>query len=534
MSAPIDAHDITLDLDTGALLTEGGDGRQILDARTGQNRYGCSFVPDADLIAFGSCTGSTVGERGFRAAEVLHRRLAGLPTDERRAVVRREFSRLRHHVGTVLTSGTESDVDVMITPSGTDAELIPLALFAAGDDASIVNVVMGPAEVGSGTTNAAAGQAFDEITPNGASALVGGDVDESLAERTTVREVLLRHADGAIRSDSDIDAEVVDIVAAAIGAGSRVLLHVVAHSKTGVHAPTLATATELEERYGDRIGVVVDAAQGRVSRRGLNISLARGHMVILTGSKFFGGPPFSGAVLVPGAMSPSKRGLSAFPPGFGRYFSSAMLPEAWSGLASSLPDEENLGLLLRWEAARAEIDAYYDVDQQSRLRVLRAFESMVPSIMADFSSLALDEVAPPLLEDGVQRLLESKMTVFPFALSTDGSARLGREELVDVHRWMFEDRSDAAIELADSERALLGRRIHLGQPVSVGVDRRGPAVLRIAIGAPKIVDLATDVRLGASLADRLDRLADEITTTGRALQLCAQRYAELAQPSSTD
>ena len=53
----------------------------------------------------------------------------------------------------------------------------------------------------------------------------------------------------------------------AVKVDGAVLVHVVAHSKTGVHAPSLALLDELEAEHGARLLVVIDAAQARVGER---------------------------------------------------------------------------------------------------------------------------------------------------------------------------------------------------------------------------------------------------------------------------
>ena len=127
--------------------------------------------------------------------------------------------------------------------------------------------------------------------------------------------------------------------------------------------------------------VVVDAAQGRFSRRGLREVLQNDYLVIFTGSKFYGGPPFSGACWCRRKFRPANRGLQQLPEGFGEYFTAAEMPESWGEIRQLLPAEPNIGGLLRWSAAIAEIEAYYDVPNELRLRVLRFFEAEVPRIL---------------------------------------------------------------------------------------------------------------------------------------------------------
>ena len=510
-SAPIADLDSVLELDTASLLASGGDTRHQRVELSGLNRYGCSFDPTPDVVEFGSCTGSSVGRRGYAAARALRDRLRRCAAPDRRALIEDLHEHHRRRIIELMIPGGRADA--VITPSGTDAELIPLVLFAAGHDQEIESVILGPGEVGSGTVGAAGASTFDAHTPNGWTTTVGADVDPALAARTTVTEVRIRDRDGAIRSAAAVDGEVEEVVESARRSGRRVLLHVVAHSKTGVHAPTLATVERLEQRHGADIAVVVDAAQGRISRRGLAASLGRGHMVILTGSKFFGGPPFSGVVLIPPTMRPGARGLGVFPAGFGRYFSRPFLPSEWGPQRASLPDTPNPGLLLRWEAALAEMDAYYAVEPAARLHVLRAFEQIAPSVLGSSPRLRVDPVDPPVISDEAERVLESKSTVFSFALATSGGKGLTREELVDVHAQLYREVDGGHVQLSAAERAVLRRKIHIGQPVAVGEGPVPAAVLRVAIGGCQIVDTATDAALGDTLEERVAVLESDLVAT---------------------
>ena len=60
-------------------------------------------------------------------------------------------------------------------------------------------------------------------------------------------------------------------------------------------------------RWPGRVQVVVDACQMRLGRPRLKKYLDRGYLVIVTGSKFFTGPAFSGALLVPAGLARRAR-----------------------------------------------------------------------------------------------------------------------------------------------------------------------------------------------------------------------------------
>lgn len=77
----------------------------------------------------------------------------------------------------------------------------------------------------------------------------------------------------------------------------------VAGSKTGYAVPSPKTLVDLRHRFGARIIPVVDACQSRLVDGALQTLLDQGFIVLTTGSKFYGGPPFSGCVLCPKAIA---------------------------------------------------------------------------------------------------------------------------------------------------------------------------------------------------------------------------------------
>merc|ERR1719203_970432 len=93
---------------------------------------------------------------------------------------------------------------------------------------------------------------------------------------------------------------------------------------------------------------VVDACQLRCRVDDISRWLTGGAVVLLTGSKFYQGPPFSGCVLVPPAVARSLRAAAAAGAavpaacldcheGLGAFFSRSELPPCLSALAPGLP-----------------------------------------------------------------------------------------------------------------------------------------------------------------------------------------------------
>src|SRR5215471_6402593 len=114
--------------------------------------------------------------------------------------------------------------------------------------------------------------------------------------------------------------------------------------------------SELVAMAPDRIDVVVDACQMRTPFDQIVNWINLGWMIQLSGSKFFTGPPFSGAITIPPRYRERAnrvRALLAAAPGVGRpedwnaWWRARLMPPSPSGSAS-------FGFLFRWVPAIAE------------------------------------------------------------------------------------------------------------------------------------------------------------------------------------
>ena len=434
----------------------------------------------------------------------------------------------------MLTLGRVPGVDVVLVTSGTDAELVALTLALGDRKSALCNVVVGPSEVGSGTLRAAGGHHFDAVVPCGLERIAGDTIDPDLTELTHVKTISLRKADGSTRSQEELDSEAERITAQAINNGLHVLLHVVAHSKTGVHAPSLHNIADLCARHRGRVAVLVDAAQGRCSRHALIDMLSQGYMVLTTGSKFYGGPPFSGALLVPASLHPANRGVSSVPAGLADFLTSGQLPPNWSEPQTELPRTGNPGLILRWSAALADMRSYYAIPSHIRLQVARAFERMVPEILGLSPHLKLFPVAPNAQCDSGARLLESKTTVFPFSVCTRSGDEFDRNALLTIARWVNTDVSRLLLGATTEDIEVLSTCVHLGQPVALtngGSNERW--VLRAALGGNLLVKLGTDPSYGATLPARLDWFASQLTCLRKKIEIIASNFEALETREDT-
>src|SRR6202035_6168835 len=90
-------------------------------------------------------------------------------------------------------------------------------------------------------------------------------------------------------------------------------------SKFGWRAPSDQCLDEIAARWPGQVQIVVDACQMRLGRARLRKYLDRGFLVLITGSKFFTGPPLSGALLVPEALWGRVAQMADVPVGLAGY-----------------------------------------------------------------------------------------------------------------------------------------------------------------------------------------------------------------------
>lgn len=514
----------------------GGDSRQVLDPLSNFNRYGCSPQPRLDVMALGSCTASSPRLTAWAAAEkkqrILQDALSGRAED---TVFEEHFELIRHRICTVLELDP-AFVDICFSPSATDGEFLALWLAIAGTNEPVCNVVVAPDEVGGGTPLAAKGCHFSDLTPwDTARGMKSEPVAGFPLKQIELETVPVREPEGQLRAIAAIERQIVALVERKIAAGRRVLLHVVEHTKTGVRAPSLGLTRQLKEQYGNSLMVVVDAAQGRIDRRRIAIYLQLGCLVLLSGSKFFGGPPFSGALLVPRTDQFRPTYNWQVPVGLTDYLTAFEIPPHWRPVRQLLPKRKNVGLLLRWVSALAEMEEYYSHPLCVRRLVLQKFYTQVERIFSD--SVAIRSIPHPIphlvpqdyaLGDELE--FEHGASVFSFTLHTNpassAAGSLNMTALRHIHFWLHQSLLPMSShgEFGPASLEILQQKFHLGQPVFLGKSRSTGSevcVLRVAMGAALLNQLIADTSLGSNLSDRLNWMSQQLTVLRQKLEAVA-------------
>lgn len=462
-------------------MASGGDRRQVPDPSTGLTKYRTTLSPRAG-IGLGSCTASWPGPRAWHAMEQT---LEGWRKgDDPLQAVSAEALSVRRRLRAVL--GLSTDGNTVLLPSGTDAIYLVSALALQGAE-HVHHVVVGASELGGGTFPASRGMVFSDRVPFPGSAgqPTPGDPVEGLFRQTSATPIYLRAADGTPLNIDDVDREVTELALRAARDGARVVVHLVAHSKTGLRAPSVEAMAALGETLGDKLVVLVDAAQGRIAPTDARHAMEMGFMVLWTGSKFYSGPPFSAALLLPERFATDP---GALPSGLSQWLTAADLPTEWTSARSSLLAPANPGLALRWVGALAETEAYHALPEARRSRVYYTFAGAVQEVFGPSHRVVVD--LPQAPQHRLAAGLGSFPTVFSFRVSDDDGP-LDAARLKRLHTLLDTDLS--------YRHQALGGRYHLGQPVSLGPpDQGAEAVLRVALGARMVTDLAGEDDGGAA------------------------------------
>ena len=471
------------------LLTAGGDERIRIDPATGRNRYATTATPRPDEIFLSSSTASTITPRAYRAVESAW---AELSADSRNGHAR--IDRLFDDLGArLLALFGVAGSDVVLAGSGTEVELIALAIARSMAPGPLTNIVLAPAETGSGVLRAAVGAHFLDSAPFGESGRAGERLNGWADADIKAMAVEIRDSLGNLRSAADIDTDARDCAHTALAAGRNVLLHRLETSKTGRAGLTAAAAAQIAANAPERVVVIVDCCQMRCSRRRIRQYLECGFMVAITGSKFFGGPPFSGALLLPRQILWRIERL-ALPDGLADYSSRLDWPRDLRARTElAWRNEANLGLGLRWVAALEEMERFYAVPDDLSREILCYFEKEVRKRSQSFDHIHEIGGQSPQLAGALD-------TIMSFAMTHPDGAPFSPAETAAVHAHL---RQPCPHSLAGSGDP---RIFHLGQPVAIGPR----TALRVCASAPLVSDIAELILAGEDIENAFVKLVNDI------------------------
>jgi hypothetical protein len=244
----------------------------------------------------------------------------------------------------------------------------------------------------------------------------------------------------------------------------------------------------------------------------IEADLESGFLVMVTGSKFAGGPPFCGALLVPQDRVAQLRGLE-LPAGLAAYSARFDWPQslgvASSGHAFALA---NLGMGLRWEAALAEIEAYAAIPARRRDEIAGAFADTVRRCVAANCDLAF-------LDEGLWRRKGRAPTIFPILTHKGDEAQA---------RLIYEALRSPGGDKGYMSAPEFARVCHVGQPVVIG--KR--AALRMCFGMPQANFVAERLSAGVEFGAAFGPVMRDIELTFRKWGALAKRFAATSDATS--
>jgi len=477
------APDVPLDhhaRETVALLSSGGDERIALDPHTGLNRYFSAPYP-RQVQAFASSTANDMSREAFARSVELATAPAGSYAER--------LDGLRGRIRAAYRLAPECRI--VFAPSGTDLEYVALAAFAGDAASGVHNILLGADEVGSGCRLSAHGMYFAHTTGCGVPSTPGERV--AGLEQVSLVDIPVRCTRGLAHDSATMAARIGLEIAAARAMGRRALVHVVHGSKTGLILPELPEIDRLLAAHGDAISLVVDACQARITSEALHAYLDRGAIVFLTGSKFVGGPPFSGFALVPPQAAERARDL---PAGLANVFRRAEWPAGWPG-SERLADTDNRGLWLRLEASIFELERFQALPLGAIERIVEAFQRAIAGQLVERFGLKQVE---------------------PFAPGHDSEAREHPIEMrtlatLDISG-LAEARTFEQAQRLHESLALAGLR--LGQPVRSVRTAEGEwgGTIRIGPSMPQFVAWAQldDAALALALDEAMARIGGALVS----------------------
>ena len=448
------------------LLLAAGGGREIWpDPANGRNAFGATVRPAGHEIWFSSTSAQSIGPRAWDETLGALARLTRAPTVPAQSLSA-WFDDIRLEIAHAFGA---PGACVLLAGDAAQARDYARAIARALLRRPVVEIVTSPAE---------------------ATQFLLGPM---CAEATLVVE--LRTTDGDPREQTDIDADALQLTEAALESSAGVLLHLLDTSKTGLRGVSRGVARAVQRAAAGHALALVDASEGRIVGNEVRGDLAHGMMVLVSGSQFIGGPPFSAALLLPPGIVEALLAFQTFPgpwPAGARHDAPRELRNLMSpGFTATA----NPGLGLRWTAALAEMHDYARIDETLRREILEVFSRTARALAACRAFLTVE--SPPL-DDCDDPLRASIVPLIPL---TPRGPRPALEYARAIHA-----------ALARPCAGLTGDAIcHVGAPVPVG-DR---AALTLAASAPMVSAVARRIAMGLSFERAISPVLRDIETLFR-------------------
>lgn len=481
-----------------SLLTTGGDDRSLILPESGANKYHIRPVPiESHQIFRGSCTGNPPTKSAFEATKKFYEEnLESIQSCQLDSALRDIFKEQRERLKKYLD--LPEGAEVIIAPSGSDAEYLPIAIAKAlHPDKKIVNGVTQLNEIGAGTAPASTGKFFSKYAPflgdHGLDYLEGFDGIEGIV-------VDARNKDGSV---VDAAQKMDEFAQEQIALGNYPIVHAVFGGKTGLRDTVMPSSID----KGDTSMAIVDACQGRFTLAEMKEWMDNDAIVLFTASKFFQAPPFCAAVIIPPSIAEKLSTADAPKEMLGAngllgFVTDKELPSCMDTWKPYLNDDaiNNVGLALRWQAGLFSMEKLESISDDERTTLVDEWAAKVKNMVEENPNIDLFCV-------------ERSITSIRMAKDGDTSQWLNMSEARDLFRWMSLDVSEVVPDATEEEKKALATSGFIGQPVSVSEDF---AIVRIALGVDSLYaysqDKASTLAEDQMLVNKLGAIAKHFST----------------------
>ncbi len=472
---------------TELLLMSGGDLRLNVDEEELLNKYGCRPFPRPEAFTFASSTATSVSNYAFGKTEKARANLIRKSLLIGKKKASSDFSELlKSDLKDALV--LDNECEIIFSPSGTDSALQIAGIAQIVTKKEIAHILVGSDETGSGVPAALEGCHFENTTALGLPIKKGERIE---GFRTVeVAKIPFRDKKGMLKTSLELDDEVFKAIIKANDLGKYLVLHIMDQSKLGYQAPSAELIQELNKIKNLSIQIIVDGSQLRLDSKDINDYINKGYIVTITGSKYYTGPPYSGALIVPNEVSEIKElKEETLPKGLSNYYNYSDWPDSWI-CSKELSNGFNYGASMRWNAAIAEMKRYYKTPLLYRNLGIEMFCNYVEESIkeAPFLEQLFDEEFQIHSENNEDIGLKNIRTIFPFFIKK-GNNVLDEENVKKLYLLLNSDLSKHFQDVSLEILRVASQKCHIGQAVKV-LHRSDvqSAVLRISLGARVISD----------------------------------------------
>jgi len=464
------------------LLMSGGDFRLDIDEENLLNKYGCRPFPRPEAFTFASSTGTSVSNFAYDKAERARTVLIQKSLANGMKLATNEFSEsLKTNLRDALK--IKENCQIIFSPSGTDSSLQIAAITQIITDKKITHILLASDETGSGVPAALEGFHFENNTAL-SHPVIKGDRINGFRDVTLVK-IPFRDTNGELKSTAQLDDEVYHAVIEAKKMDSFIVLHAMDQSKLGYQSPSNSLLEKIHQIENLSLQVIIDGSQLRLDPADIINYLDKGYIVTITGSKYFTGPPYAGALIVPNHVSDTISSINTMlPKGLKAYYNNVDWPSVWN-CSNQLSNGFNYGTYMRWNAAISEMKRYYKTPILYRNLGIEMFcnfvrESIIESPFLEPLFVEESEISNYNNEEFGLRTIR---TIFPFFILKNNIAL----EVEKVKKLYVLLNSDISMHFEGDSMEILrlaAQKCHIGQAVNVRhKSNKQSAILRISLGS---------------------------------------------------